>query len=571
MECDGMSAESTPPDPAAAEANRDFIRDLVQSDIAAGRVQTVVTRFPPEPNGYLHLGHAKSICLNFGVAAEFGGRCHLRFDDTNPVKEEQEYIDAIERDVRWLGFDWGVHLYHASDYFEQLYEWAEHLVGAGLAYVDDTPVDEMRAMRGTLTEPGRASQFRDRPVAENLDLFRRMRAGEFPNGARVLRAKIDLAAGNMNLRDPVLYRILHAAHPRTGTEWCVYPTYDFAHGQSDAIEHVTHSLCTLEFEDHRPLYDWLIEHLPVPARPRQTEFARLNLGYTVLSKRNLTEFVRRGIVEGWDDPRMPTLAGLRRRGVPPEAIREFVRRIGMARANSVVDLAMFEHAIRDRLNQTAQRRMAVLRPLKLVIENFPAGEVLDLTAVNHPDDPSAGTRTLHFGREIFVEREDFMEHPPKKFYRLSPGKEVRLRYAFLVTCREVVKDAAGEVVELRCTYDPASRGGNAPDGRKVQATLHWVSAHDAVPAEVRLYSTLFRSPDPGAAGDVFADLNPESLEVLRGALVEPSLAGYPPGAAVQFERQGYFCEDTSSRPGALVFNRTIGLRDTWAKMQAGGG
>jgi glutaminyl-tRNA synthetase len=566
-----MVPESPNSDAATQDANRDFIRDLVQADIEAGRVQTVVTRFPPEPNGYLHLGHAKSICLNFGVAAEFGGRCHLRFDDTNPVKEEQEYIDAIERDVRWLGFDWGRHLYHASDYFEQLYDWAEHLIRAGLAYVDDTPVDEMRAMRGTLTEPGQASVFRDRPAEENLELFRGMRAGKYPNGARVLRAKIDLAAGNMNLRDPVLYRILHAAHPRTGTAWCIYPTYDFAHGQSDAIEHVTHSLCTLEFEDHRPLYDWLIEHLPVPARPRQTEFARLNLGYTVLSKRNLTELVRRGIVSGWDDPRMPTLAGLRRRGVPPEALRDFVRKIGMARANSVVDLALFEHAIRDRLNQTAQRRMAVLRPLKLVIENFPDGDVQELTAVNHPEDAAAGSRTLRFGREIYVERDDFMESPPKKFYRLSPGREVRLRYAFLVTCREVVKDAAGEVVELRCTYDPASRGGNAPDGRKVQATLHWVAACDAVPAEVRLYSTLFRSADPAAGGDIFADVNPESLETLRGALVEPSLLGFAAGEAVQFERQGYFCADPSSRPEAPVFNRTIGLRDTWAKMQASGG
>jgi glutaminyl-tRNA synthetase len=566
-----MAAETATLDAGATEANRDFIRDIVQSDRDAGRVTEVVTRFPPEPNGYLHLGHAKSICLNFGIAQEFGGRCHLRFDDTNPVKEEQEFIDAIKRDVHWLGFDWGTHLYHASDYFEQLYAWAEHLIGKRLAYVDDTPVEEMRAMRGTLTEPGRPSVYRDRPVEENLDLFRRMRAGEYPNGARVLRARIDLAAGNMNLRDPVLYRILHAAHPRTGTDWCIYPTYDFAHGQSDAIEGVTHSLCTLEFEDHRPLYDWLIEHLPVPARPHQTEFARLNLGYTVLSKRNLTEFVRRGIVQGWDDPRMPTLAGLRRRGVPPEAIRDFVRRIGMARANSVVDLALFEHAIRDRLNATAERRMAVLRPLKLVIENFPDGDAVELTAVNHPDNPDAGVRTVRFGREIYVERDDFMENPPKKFYRLSPGREVRLRYAYLVTCREVVKDATGEVVELRCTYDPASRGGNAPDGRKVQATLHWVSAADAVPAELRLYSTLFNRADPGADGDIFADLNPASLEVLSGALVEPSLAGAAPGVAVQFERQGYFCPDLSSRPEALVFNRTIGLRDTWAKVQASGG
>jgi glutaminyl-tRNA synthetase len=565
-----MAATTTETTPGPDAGPRDFIRDIVQADLAAGRVGGVVTRFPPEPNGYLHIGHAKSICLNFGVAEEFGGRCHLRFDDTNPTKEEQEYIDAIERDVRWLGFDWGRHLYHASDYFEQLYHWAEHLIRAGLAYVDDTPVEEMRAMRGTLTEPGRAGPYRDRGVDENLDLFRRMRAGEYPNGARVLRAKIDLAAGNMNLRDPVLYRILHSAHPRTGTAWCIYPNYDFAHGQSDAIEGITHSLCTLEFEDHRPLYDWLIEHLPVPSRPRQYEFARLNLGYTVLSKRVLTELVRQGHVNGWDDPRMPTLAGLRRRGVPAASVREFVRRIGMARANSVVELAQFEHPVRELLNQTAPRRMAVLRPLKLVIENFPEGDMQTLDAINHPDDPAAGTRPVTFGREIYVERDDFMEHPPKKFFRLSPGREVRLRYAYLVTCRAVVKDAAGDVVELRCTYDPATRGGNTPDGRRVQSTLHWVSAADAVPAEVRLYGHLFTRPDPGANGDIFADINPDSVEVLTGCRVEPALAEAVPGAAVQFERQGYFCADPDSRPDALVFNRTIGLRDAWAKVQAAG-
>ncbi|MCF8532123.1 MAG: glutamine--tRNA ligase/YqeY domain fusion protein [Reyranella sp.] len=552
---------------AANEEARDFIRDLVQADLARGQVQGIVTRFPPEPNGYLHLGHAKSICLNFGLATEFGGRCHLRFDDTNPVKEEQEYIDAIKRDVRWLGFDWGEHLYHASDYFQTLYDWAEHLIRAGLAYVDDTPPDEMRAMRGTLTEPGRASPDRDRSAETNFGLFRDMRAGKFANGACVLRAKIDLASGNMNLRDPVLYRILHVAHPRTGTQWCIYPTYDFAHGQSDALEHVTHSLCTLEFADHRPLYDWFLDHLPVPSRPRQTEFARLNIGYTVLSKRYLTELVRRGIVSGWDDPRMPTLAGLRRRGVPPEAIRDFVQRIGMSKANSVVDLAMFDHAIRDRLNQVAQRRMAVLRPLKLVIENFPENHVEELEAVNHPGNPGAGTRRLRFGREIFVERDDFMENPSNKFFRLAVGREVRLRYAYLVTCREVVKDAAGNVVELRCTYDPASRGGNAPDGRKVKATLHWVSARVALPAEVRLYSTLFNRPDPGAGGDLDADLNPGSLEVLSGALLEPSLAEMAAGEAVQFERLGYFCADLASDSDTLVFNRTIELRDTWAKVQ----
>jgi glutaminyl-tRNA synthetase len=559
-----------PDEAAAPEAGRDFIRDIVESDLKAGRYAEVVTRFPPEPNGYLHIGHAKSICLNFGVALEFGGRCHLRFDDTNPTKEEQEYIDAIERDVRWLGFDWGKHLYHASDYFEQLYAWAEHLIRAGKAYIDDTPLEEMRAMRGTVTEPGRPSRYRDRSVEENLDLFRRMRAGEFPNGARVLRAKIDLAAANMIMRDPVLYRILHAAHPRTGTAWKIYPTYDFAHGQSDAIEHVTHSVCTLEFEDHRPLYDWLIDNLPVPARPRQYEFARLNLTYTVVSKRVLTELVRKGHVNGWDDPRMPTLAGLRRRGVPPEAIRDFIRRVGVARANSVVDVAMLDHAIRESLNKAAPRRMAVLRPLKVVIENYPEGQTEELEAINNPEDPSAGTRNVKFGRELFIERDDFMENPPKKFFRLAPGREVRLRYAYFITCREVVKNASGEVVELRCTYDPATRGGNAPDGRKVQATIHWVSAAHAVPAEIRIYDHLFARPDPGADGDYFADLNPNSLERLTDARVEPALAGMNSGETVQFERQGYFARDPDSLPARLVFNRTVGLRDTWAKVQAAG-
>ena len=555
---------------AAMEAGRDFIRDIIQADLTAKRHGTVVTRFPPEPNGYLHIGHAKSICLNFGVAQEFGGRCHLRFDDTNPTKEEQEYIDAIERDVRWLGFDWGSDLYHASDYFERLYEWAEHLIRSGKAYIDDQSQDEMRARRGTLTEPGQNSPWRDRAVEENLDLFRRMRAGEFPNGARVLRAKIDMASGNINLRDPVLYRILHAHHPRTGTAWSIYPSYDFAHGQSDAIEHITHSLCTLEFEDHRPLYDWFLENLPVPSRPRQYEFARLNLTYTVLSKRVLTELVRGGHVKGWDDPRMPTLAGLRRRGVPPEAVRDFVRRIGVAKANSLVDVAMFDFAVREVLNKSAWRRMAVLRPLKIVIENYPEGQTEELEAVNHPDDPSAGTRRIRFGRELYVEREDFMENPPKKFYRLSPGREVRLRYAYFVTCREVVKNDAGEAVELRCSYDPATRGGNAPDGRKVQATLHWVSAADAVPAEVRLYNQLFATPEPNAA-DFAADLNPGSLEVLTDCRLEPALAGANAEGAVQFERQGYFFRDPDSAPGRLVYNRTVGLRDPWAKVQAGKG
>ena len=553
-----------------AEAGRDFIRDIIEADLAAKRHTTVVTRFPPEPNGYLHIGHAKSIALNFGIAQEFGGRCHLRFDDTNPTKEEQEYIDAIERDVRWLGFDWGTHLYHASDYFEQLYQWAEHLIRIGKAYVDDQSQEEMRIARGTLTEPGRNSPWRDRTPEENLDLFRRMRAGEFPNGARVLRAKIDMASGNINLRDPVLYRILHASHPRTGTAWSIYPSYDFAHGQSDAIEHITHSLCTLEFEDHRPLYDWFLEHLPVPSHPRQYEFARLNLTHTVLSKRVLTELVRGGHVTGWDDPRMPTLAGLRRRGVPPQAVRDFVKRIGVAKANSVVDVAMFDFSVREVLNKTALRRMAVLRPLKVVIENYPEGRSEEIEAVNHPDDPAAGTRRLRFGRELYVERDDFMEHPPKKFYRLSPGREVRLRYAYFITCREVVKNPAGEVVELRCSYDPQTRGGNAPDGRKVQATLHWVSAADAVPAEVRLYNQLFARPDPNPA-DFIADLNPDSLEVLTDCRLEPALAAANSDDPVQFERQGYFCRDPDSAPGRLVFNRTVGLRDTWARVSGGKG
>jgi glutaminyl-tRNA synthetase len=555
---------------AVVEVGRDFIRDIIEADLAAKRHTTVVTRFPPEPNGYLHIGHAKSICLNFGVAQEFGGRCHLRFDDTNPTKEEQEYIDAIEDDVRWLGFDWGTHLYHASDYFEQLYQWAEHLIRTGKAYVDDQSQEEMRLTRGTLTEPGCNSPWRERSVEENLDLFRRMRAGEYPNGARVLRAKIDMASGNINLRDPVLYRILHASHPRTGTAWSIYPSYDFAHGQSDAIECVTHSLCTLEFEDHRPLYDWFLEHLPVPSRPRQYEFARLNLTHTVLSKRVLTELVRGGHVKGWDDPRMPTLAGLRRRGVPPQAVRDFVKRVGVAKANSVVDVAMFDFSVREVLNKTALRRMAVLRPLKIVIENYPEGQSEELEAVNHPDDPAAGTRRLRFGRELYIERDDFMENPPKRFYRLSPGREVRLRYAYFITCREVAKNRAGEVVELRCSYDPQTRGGNAPDGRKVQATLHWVSAADAVPAEVRLYNQLFARPDPNPA-DFIADLNPDSLEVLTGCKLEPELAAANTGDPVQFERQGYFCRDPDSTPGHLVFNRTVGLRDTWARVSGGKG
>jgi glutaminyl-tRNA synthetase len=554
-----MTAEAV-----AAEVGRDFIRDIVQADLDAKKHKQVVTRFPPEPNGYLHIGHAKSIALNFGIAQEFSGRCHLRFDDTNPTKEEQEYIDSIQADVRWLGYDWGTNLYYASDYFERLYEWAEILIRNGHAYVDDQSQEEIRLTRGTLTEPGKNSPFRERSVEENLDLFRRMKAGEFPNGARVLRARIDMSSGNINMRDPVLYRILHATHPRTGDKWSIYPSYDYAHGQSDAIEGITHSICTLEFEDHRPLYEWLLDKLPVPSKPRQYEFARLNLTYTVLSKRVLTELVRGGHVAGWDDPRMPTIAGLKRRGVPPAAVRDFVKRIGVAKANSIVDVNMLEFSIRETLNKTALRRMAVLRPLKVVIENYPEGQSEEIEAVNHPDDPSAGTRRIAFGRELYIERDDFMENPPKKFFRLSPGNEVRLRYAYFIKCTDVIKDAAGEVIELRCTYDPATRGGNAPDGRKVKATMHWLPAAQSIPAEIRIYNQLFAKPTPDAA-NFAADLNPQSLEILKDARVEPAIAESNSPEPMQFERQGYFVRDKDSTPDRPVFNRTIGLRDTFAK------
>ena len=575
-------------DSETAEAPRDFIREVVHADVAAGRTKTVVTRFPPEPNGYLHIGHAKSMCLNFGLAEEFGGRCHLRFDDTNPTKEEHEYIASIQEDVRWLGFDWGEHLYFASGHFETLYKWAEHLIGAGKAYVDDLSAEEIRAYRGTLTEPGRGSPYRGRTPDENLDLFRRMRGGEFEDGARVLRAKIDMASPNINMRDPVIYRILRAPHPRTGEDWCIYPTYDFAHGQSDAIEGVTHSLCTLEFEDHRPLYDWLIDNLAVPSRPRQYEFSRLNLTHTVLSKRRLVELVDGGHVRGWDDPRMPTLSGLRRRGFPAAAIRDFAGRIGVTKSDSIVEVALLEHCAREFLNRTAPRRMAVLDPLKVVIENYPQGETEDLEAVNNPEDAAAGTRAVPFSREIHIERQDFMEDPPKKFFRLAPGREVRLRYAYFITCTGVIKDAAGDVVELRCTYDQKTRGGDAPDGRKVKATLHWVSAAHAVTAEVRLYDHLFAEANPGAAGaspasnsrgdtprvppggDLGAALNPESLSTLDDCRLEPALADAATGETVQFERLGYFCRDADSEPGKLVFNRTVALRDTWAKVKAKG-
>jgi len=562
-------------DSGADGETRDFIRDRIREDLANGAVEAVVTRFPPEPNGYLHIGHAKSICLNFGIATEFGGQCNLRFDDTNPAKEDQEFIDAIQADVAWLGVGWDGNVKYASDNFEQLYGWAEQLIGDGRAYVDDLSPEQMREYRGTLTEPGRDSPHRGRDADENLDLFRRMRAGEFPDGARVLRAKIDMASGNINLRDPVLYRIIRAPHPRTGDAWCIYPTYDFAHGQTDAIEGVTHSLCTLEFEGHRPLYDWLIDNLPVPARPRQYEFSRLNLTHTVLSKRWLTQLVTDGRVSGWDDPRMPTVSGLRRRGVPASAIRDFIGRLAISKNEGVVEAAMLEHCIRDPLNDTAPRRMAVLRPLKIVIENYPEGQVEEVDAVNNPRDETAGTRKVPFSREIYVERDDFMEDAPKKFFRLSLGREVRLRAAYFITCTDVVKDDAGEVVELRCTYDPETRGGDSPDGRKVKGTLHWVSARHAVEAEVRLYNPLFLEENPGAANDLLSVLNPESLEVLTGCKLEPSLADFGAadigaGEVVQFERLGYFCMDQDSTVEKPVFNRTVGLRDSFAKAMAKG-
>ncbi len=565
--CDSVGNVSTQT-PAPPERG-DFIREIVAGDLRAGTHEQVVTRFPPEPNGYLHIGHAKAICLNFGIAQEFGGRCHLRFDDTNPTREEQEYIDAIQDDVRWLGFDWGEHLYYASDYFEQLYAWAVHLIGAGLAYVDDLTADEIREHRGTLTEPGRNSPWRDRPGSENLDLFTRMRSGEFPDGARVLRAKIDMASGNINFRDPVLYRIMRATHPRTGDAWCIYPTYDFAHGQSDAIEGITHSICTLEFEDHRPLYDWLIEHLPVPSRPHQYEFARLELSYTVLSKRSLLRLVKDGHVRGWDDPRMPTISGMRRRGFPAEGIRDFAALIGVGKSDAHIEVGQLEYSVRNVLNRSASRRLGVLRPLKLVIQNYPADQVEQLEVINNPEDASVGSRQVAFSRELWIEQDDFMEDPPAKFFRLAPGREVRLRSAYFVTCTEVIKDAEGTIVELRCTYDPATRGGDSPDGRRPKATLHWVSAAHAVPAEVRVYDHLFTSPDPAADGDLLAHLNLDSETVLEG-FVEASLAGLPLGETVQFERLGYFCVDPDSRPDHLVVNRALTLKDTWAKLQAQG-
>jgi glutaminyl-tRNA synthetase len=556
------------PTPGAAE-RLDFIREIVTADNASGKHGgRVCTRFPPEPNGYLHIGHAKAICLNFGIARDFSGTCNLRFDDTNPVTEDVEYVESIMADVRWLGFNWDDRLYFASDYFDQLYNYAETLIQNGLAYVDSRSADEIRETRGTLTEPGTNSPHRDRPVADNLDIFRRMRAGEFPDGAHVLRARIDMASPNINMRDPVLYRIRRAHHHRTGDAWHIYPMYDYAHPISDALERITHSLCTLEYEAHRPLYDWLINNLPLPAKPQQIEFARLNLNYTVMSKRKLLQLVGEKRVSGWDDPRMPTISGMRRRGYTPEAIRRFADDIGVAKRENIVDIGLLEHFVREDLNKRAPRAMAVLKPLKVVLENYPAGQVEEMDVVNNPEDPGAGTRKVPFSGVLYIEQDDFREDPPKKFFRLAPGREVRLRNAYLITCQSVVKDAAGNVVELRCTYDPATRGGDAPDGRKVKATLHWVSAAHAVDAEVRLYDRLFNVENPGAGDtDFLTQLNPHSLDVLNHAKVEPSLANAPSGTRFQFERLGYFCVDADAAHDRPVFNRTVTLKDSWARIE----
>ncbi len=547
-----------------------FIQTIIESDLESGKHERIHTRFPPEPNGYLHIGHAKSICLNFGMAAKYGGLCNLRFDDTNPSKEEVEYVDSIKEDIRWLGFDWEDREFYASDYFETLYEYALRLIEKGKAYVEDLSADEIRAHRGTLTEPGRESPYRERPIEENLDLFKRMRAGDFDDGARVLRAKIDMAAGNLNMRDPVLYRILRAHHHRTGDDWCIYPMYDMAHGQSDSIEGITHSLCTLEFEDHRPLYNWLVEQLEIYP-PRQIEFARLNLSHTVLSKRKLLQLVNDGLVTGWDDPRMPTLSGMRRRGFTARAIRRFCEAIGVAKANSLVDIQNLEHHVREDLNKIAPRVMGVLDPLRVVIENYPEDRTEELDATNNPEDPEAGSRKVPFSREIYIDRADFMDDPPKKYVRLAPGREVRLRYGYFITCADFVKNDAGEVVEVRCTYDPETRGGSAPDGRRVKGTIHWVSAEAALQADVRLYEHLFSVTDPSDiedGADWKSNLNPESVEVLTGCRVEPSLAAARAGVTVQFERVGYFCVDPKdSSPDRLVFNRVVSLRDSWAKIQ----
>ena len=556
---------------ANSKPAHDFIRDIIHQDLRTNKYGgRVHTRFPPEPNGYLHIGHAKAIYINFSIASDFNGLCNLRFDDTNPIKEEQEYIDSIIRDIRWLGFDWEDRLYYASDYFEQMYEYAVQLIRAGKAYVDELSAEEIRDYRGTLTEPGKPSPYRERPTEENLDLFRRMRAGEFPDGSRVLRAKIDMASPNLNMRDPVMYRILHVEHPRTADKWCIYPMYDWAHGLEDSIEGITHSICTLEFEDHRVLYDWFLDELGI-YHPQQIEFARFNLTYTVMSKRMLLKLVQEGFVRGWDDPRMPTLSGLRRRGYTPEAIQNFCRRTGVAKANSTIDIAFLEHCLRQDLNQRAQRVMGVLHPLRLVIDNYPEGQVEELDAVNNPEDPDAGTRKVPFSRVLYIEQEDFREDAPEKYFRLVPGREVRLRYAYFITCVNVLKDEqSGEVVEVHCTYDPATRGGDSPDGRKVKSTLHWVSAEHALEAEVRLYDHLFNKEDPADVEDgtdFRAYLNPNSLEILTSCRVEPILAGAPPGSRYQFERLGYFCVDPDSSQEKLVFNRAVSLRDTWSKIQ----
>jgi len=567
-----LTAEMDPTATTSNAAPLDFIREIIVADRQAGKHGgRVHTRFPPEPNGYLHIGHAKAICLNFGVAEEFGGWCNLRMDDTNPTKEDIEYVEAIEKDVAWLGFHWHNEVLYAADYFEQMYQYAERLINMDKAYVDDLTADEIRAHRGSLTEPGKDSPYRNRPIEESLDLFRRMRAGEFPDGSRVLRAKIDMASPNINMRDPALYRIRHASHHRTGDAWCVYPMYDYAHPIEDALEGITHSLCTLEFEDHRPFYDWVIETLDTEVRPQQIEFARLNLNYTLMSKRKLLQLVAEGHVTGWDDPRMPTITGLRRRGVTPESIRDFCDRIGVAKKENVVDVALLEHCVREDLNKRAPRAMAVLRPLEVVIENYPEGQVEHMDVVNNPEDPAAGTRKVPFSRVLYIEQDDFREDPPKKFFRLAPGREVRLRNAYLITCREVVKDpASGAIVRLLCTYDPATRGGDAPDGRKVKATLHWVADSDAVDGEVRLYDRLFSVADPSDddGKDWRTFLNPHSLERLQGCKLEPSLAALPAGSRVQFERLGYFCVDPDSAPGAPVFNRTVTLKDSWARIEA---
>jgi len=547
--------------------NTDFIREKIRDDINTKKHKVIATRFPPEPNGYLHLGHALSICLNFSIAEEFGGTCNLRFDDTNPAKEEIEFIEAIKEDVQWLGFSWEGSPKFASDYFDQLYLWAEHLIEAGKAYVDDLTAEEIREYRGTLTEPGKPSPFRDRDVDENLDLFRRMKDGEFSEGQRVLRAKIDLTSGNINLRDPVIYRIIHASHPRTANKWCIYPTYDFAHGQSDAIEKISHSLCTLEFADHRPLYNWFIDALPVPAHPNQYEFAKLQMTYTVLSKRRLTRLVAENHVEGWNDPRMATLSGLRRRGVPAAALRDFVQRLSVSKNEGEVEIALLEHCIRENLNIESERRMAVLNPLKVVIENYPNPGSEWLEATNNPNFPEKGSRLVPFSKEIWIERGDFLEDPPKKFFRLAPGREVRLRYAFFITCTDIVKDTSGEIIEVRCTYDPETRGGNAPDGRKVKGTIHWVSSEHAQDAEIRLYNPLYVCPHPGSENDFIDDINPNSVEILNDCKLEPSISELNNDVAIQFERMGYFFKDETSQPDKLVFNRTISLRDTWQKIK----